>query len=128
LKIPAEALAALKPVYAADFTLHALDGKSVRLSDFRGRVVLVNFWATWCTACISEMAELIALQKNYHGHLAILGVSLDFLPDEDNHEAASQPEMIRKKVARAAELHGINYPVFLDQKNAAGGAFNRAVS
>ena len=46
--------------------LVTLDGRRVRLSDFRGKVVLINFWTTWCTACIGEMPELIELQKRHH--------------------------------------------------------------
>ena len=123
-EIPAEAMAELKPIYASDFTLQTLDGKSVRLSDLRGRVVLLNFWATWCTACVSELPELVALQKNHHDQLTILGVSMDFVPNEDNREALSSPDAIRKKVARTIEQRGINYPVLLDEKNAVGGRFN----
>jgi thiol-disulfide isomerase/thioredoxin len=124
LEIPSDALAALKPVYAGDFTLPGLDGKQVRLSDFRGKTVIINFWATWCTACVSELPELIALQKNHNDHLAILGVSLDFVPDEENREALSSPETIRRKVARTVKSRGINYPVLLDERNAVGGRFN----
>jgi thiol-disulfide isomerase/thioredoxin len=124
LEIPSEALTAAKSIYAGDFTLGAIDGRSARLSDFRGKVVLVNFWATWCTACVSELPELIVLQKNHNDHLEILGVSLDFVPDEDNREPPSTPEGIRKKVARTVMLRGINYPVLLDEKNAVGSRFN----
>jgi thiol-disulfide isomerase/thioredoxin len=124
LEIPSEALTAAKSIYAGDFTLGAIDGRAARLSDFRGKVVLVNFWATWCTACVSELPELIVLQKNHNDHLEILGVSLDFVPDEDNREPPSTPEGIRKKVARTVTLRGINYPVLLDEKNAVGSRFN----
>jgi thiol-disulfide isomerase/thioredoxin len=124
LEIPPEALAALKPLYASDFTLTDTDGKSVRLSDLRGKVVLLNFWATWCTACLSELPELIALQKNHHDELAILGVSMDFVPDEDNPQAPSSPEAIHQKIARTVQQRGINYPVLMDTKNTVGGRFN----
>jgi thiol-disulfide isomerase/thioredoxin len=124
LEIPSEALTAAKSIYAGDFTLPTIGGQSVRLSDFRGKVVFINFWATWCTACVSELPELIALQKGHNDNLEILGVSLDFVPDEDNPTAPSSPEMIRKKVAQTVALRGINYPVLLDEKNAVGGRFN----
>jgi thiol-disulfide isomerase/thioredoxin len=124
LEIPPEALANANSIYAGSFTLPTIGGQAVRLSDFRGKVVLINFWATWCTACVSELPELIALQKGHNDNLEILGVCLDFVPDEDSPTPPSSPEMIRKKVAKTVALRGINYPVLLDEKNTVGSRFN----
>ena len=124
MEIPAEALAALRPVYASPFVLTGLDGKTVRLSDFHGKTVLLNFWTTWCTACLSELPALVALQKKHQDDVAILGVSLDFVPDEDNPQAGASPEDIRRKVARTTAARGINYPVLLDKNNEVGARFN----
>jgi thiol-disulfide isomerase/thioredoxin len=145
LEVPAEAYTARRPVPAADFQLHTLEGKPVRLSDFRGKVVLINFWTTWCTACVSEMPELIALQKKHTDKLVIIGVSLDYVPDEhghigghaaveeqkngdgdhDDHEATRAAlKRVREKVVRTAKARGINYPILLDEKNDVGGRFN----
>lgn len=52
---------------APDFTLRTLDGKNLRLGEQRGRVVLVNFWATWCPSCIREMPELKRLADTFAG-------------------------------------------------------------
>jgi len=118
---------------AADFKLSDLNGNIVRFSDFRGKVVLVNFWATWCTACLAEIPDLIALQKDKANEIAILGVALDGVPDEhgdapgeDVHEKphASKPSSIRAKVERTVKARQINYPVLLDEKNAVGGQYN----
>ena len=123
---------------AGDFHLSGLDGRQIRLSDFRGRVVLLNFWTTWCPACLSEMPELIALQKRYGERIAIIGVSLDNVPDEDGHlggHEGAEPSSghdgdhpslstVREKVARTVKARGINYTVLLDRNNSVGSRFN----
>jgi thiol-disulfide isomerase/thioredoxin len=127
LQVPASAKAALEAIPAGDFSLSTLDGRGVRLSDFRGKVVLINFWTTWCTACIGEMPELIELQKRHHEQLVILGVSLDSVPDEDDDSHAAEKlslNEIHKKVARTVNTRRINYTVLLDEKNSAGSRFN----
>jgi len=130
LEIPAEASAAQIPLPAIDFKLHSLDGKTVRLSDYRGKVVLLNFFTTWCTACRSEIPELIALQKQHWDQLVVIGVSLDSVPDEDGatggDSAGIKPDTskIRDKVMRAVSVDGINYPVLLDEHFEVGGSYN----
>jgi len=145
LEVPAAAYSARQPVPAGDFQLRTLDGKKISLTDLRGKVVLVNFWTTWCSACVSEMPELIALQKKHGDNLAIIGVSLDYVPDshghigghaaveeqkngdaeQDGHEATvAALKRVRDKVARTVKARGINYPILLDEKNEVGGRFN----
>ncbi|MBI1798259.1 MAG: TlpA family protein disulfide reductase [Candidatus Eisenbacteria bacterium] len=66
---------------APPFTIHTLDGKSVRLSDLHGRPVILDFWATWCGPCRSSMPHLSAMQSRYRDRgLVVIGVSMD---DED---------------------------------------------
>jgi len=63
---------------APDFELTSLDGKKTRLSDFKGKAVLLNFWATWCAPCKIEMPWFVELQKQYGPQgLQIIGVALD---------------------------------------------------
>jgi thiol-disulfide isomerase/thioredoxin len=67
---------------APDFSLPKLDGGSLQLSSYRGRVVLLDFWATWCIPCREEIPHLVELQNKYRDQgLDIIGVSMDDSPD-----------------------------------------------
>jgi peroxiredoxin len=60
------------------FTLKDVDGKPVKLADFKGKVVVLNFWATWCVPCRAEIPALVELQAKYAGSgLQVIGVSVD---------------------------------------------------
>lgn len=88
---------------APDFTLQSLDGNSMRLSDLRGKAVLLNFWATWCSPCKIEMPWFIELQKQYGARgLQIVGVAMDDSSKED--------------IAKFAKDMGVNYPVLLGKE------------
>ncbi len=83
---------------AADFKLQDLNGKTVRLSDFKGKPVLIDFWATWCPPCRAAIPSIEKLYKNYGGKgLVVISVSLD----EGDWDAVK---------SFAAEA-GITYPV-----------------
>jgi peroxiredoxin len=63
---------------APDFTLSTVDGKKVKLSDYRGKAVLLNFWATWCGPCKVEIPWFMDLEKQYGSQgLVVLGVAMD---------------------------------------------------
>lgn len=64
---------------APDFTLPDLQGRSVRLADFRGRAVVIDFWATWCAPCIFQVPELNAFWKKHRdaGDVVVVGVAVD---------------------------------------------------
>jgi thiol-disulfide isomerase/thioredoxin len=94
---------------APDFTLQSLDGKSVSLSEFKGKAVLVNFWATWCGPCKIETPWLVELQNEYGSQgLQIVGVAMD--------------ESGKDEIARFAKDMGMNYPVLLGRE-AVGEAY-----
>ena len=77
-KPPAELRAAKHPIPASNFYLRDLNGELVRLSDFRGKVVLLNFWATWCPPCRKEMPAMQQLYQAYKDKgLEIVAVSVD---------------------------------------------------
>jgi cytochrome c biogenesis protein CcmG/thiol:disulfide interchange protein DsbE len=95
---------------APDFTLPDLAGRPVSLSALRGRVVALNFWATWCAPCKAEIPALAAVYAAHRGHcLEMLGIAAD--------------SGTREEVAAAARELGVNYPVLLDEQQAAGEAF-----
>ena len=81
------------------FVATDLDGRQVSTAALRGKVVLVNFWATWCPPCRAEIPDLVALQAKYKDHLQIIGVSQD---------SGSLDE-----VRRFAAEHGMNYPTVM---------------
>lgn len=82
-----------------EFVLPNLSGEKVRLSDFRGKVVLINFWADWCAPCLKEIPELMTLRKKYNSSdLVILGI-------------VSPAGKNEKKVLRISKNLDINYPV-----------------
>ena len=96
----AQGLTDMRGKLAPQFTLKTTDGKTVSLADYKGKAVLVNFWATWCAPCKLEMPWLIDLQKQYAGQgFTVLGVSEDDPPFTG--------------VAAFAQKMGINYPVLL---------------
>jgi cytochrome c biogenesis protein CcmG, thiol:disulfide interchange protein DsbE len=78
--------AANKEVKAPDFTLQDLSGKAVSLNQYLGKVVILDFWATWCPPCRMSIPELVKLQDKYREKgLVILGVSMDY-PDTKDSE------------------------------------------
>jgi thiol-disulfide isomerase/thioredoxin len=60
-----------------DFTLKDMHGVDVRLDSFEGKVLVINFWATWCLPCKAEIPDLVALQAKYQDDLVVLGISVD---------------------------------------------------
>lgn len=93
--------AALSPsTVAPDFALRTLDGPNLRLKEQRGRVVMVNFWATWCGPCRVEMPHLVRLYEKYRASgFQLLGVNID----EDPRQAAN-----------LAQKLGLTFPILLD--------------
>ena len=89
---------------APDFELTTLDGKKMRLSDFRGKAVLLNFWATWCEPCKIEMPWFVQLEKQYGPEgLQVLGVAMD---DTGENE-----------ISQFVKEMGVNYPVLLGKES-----------
>ena len=89
-----------EPAPVAPVTMNDVDGRSISSADWRGKVVIVNFWATWCPPCRAEIPDLIALQNKYKDHLLIIGIS-----DDDD-----PPEVVKKWAAE----HKMNYPIVMN--------------
>lgn len=107
---PGEAptLALLKdPVDVTPFTVRDLDGKAISMADLKGKVVLVNFWATWCPPCRAEIPDLIALQAKYKDQLVVIGVSEDEIPPEEVKAFATGQKMNYPIVMSSPELSKI---------------------
>jgi peroxiredoxin len=97
---------------APDFTLPALDGKSVRLSEHRGKVVLIDFWSTTCDPCMVEMPHLVDLYKKHKDKgFVVLAISLD------------GPES-RAQVSSVVHDKNMVFPVLLDEETTVVGKFN----
>ena len=83
---------------APDFSLKSVDGKTVKLSDYKGKVVIIDFWATWCPPCRKGIPDLISIQNEFKDKVVIIGISLD-------------REKTIKDVPGFVKSYGINYPV-----------------
>ena len=77
----------IKSGHAPDFTLPGTDGKTYSLKDFRGKTLIIDFWATWCPDCREEMPQLLALQKKLKGRKDIVMVGVSFDTDPAKLEA-----------------------------------------
>jgi len=91
-----------------DFTLPDLEGKSVSLSDFRGKWVIVNYWATWCPPCLEEIPDLVALYEAHPDNVVVLGVDyeevgLDYLKEFVDSHFISYP-VVRMEPQPVTEL------------------------
>ncbi|MDM5320106.1 TlpA disulfide reductase family protein [Bacillus altitudinis] len=88
---------------APDFELKTLDGQTASLSDYQGKKVLVNFWATWCKPCRTEMPDLDAIRSEYD-QVEVLAVNLTTTEKSVDH------------VATFADELKLSFPILLDQK------------
>ena len=93
---------------ASDFSWYNSEGKKVSLNSFRGKTVLINFWATWCGPCKEELPDIEAISKQYSSKgLVVIGVS------EDNGDR------VLNDVSRFAEKHGLTYQIVVDNNDIA---------
>jgi thiol-disulfide isomerase/thioredoxin len=91
---------------AADFKVTDTTGKTHTLSGYKGKWVLVNYWATWCPPCLEEIPDLIALHENKKNNLVVIGVALDYRN--------------AKQVTDFADGLLVNYPIVLGNRQVTG--------
>jgi thiol-disulfide isomerase/thioredoxin len=96
---------AMAQVRAADFAMTDTEGKTHKLSQYKGKWVLVNFWATWCPPCLEEIPDLIALHDNKKNNVVVFGVTLDYRN--------------AKQITDFAENMMITYPIILGDRKLA---------
>lgn len=85
---------------APHFNLKALEGQTIDLSDFKGRFVVLNFWATWCVPCIKEMPEFQKAHESLSPNVQIIGINL----------AES-----KEKIGEFVETYRLSFPVLMDE-------------
>ena len=93
---------------APEFDLQTPDGRRVSLSDFRGKAVVVNFWATWCPPCRSEMPDLEQIAQERKSDVVVLAVNV---------------QEARDPVARFVQQYGLTFPILLDTSGDVTQAF-----
>ncbi len=99
-----------KGMVAPDFTLETLDGSSLTLSSFRGKIVLINFWASWCPPCRSEMPELEQAYKELGDDFVLLAVN------ETNSDNVDD-------VRTFVNEQGLSFPILLDKDGTTSNAY-----
>ncbi len=85
---------------APGFVLVSTDGKKINLSDYKGKIVILDFWATWCGPCRRGIPDLVSIQKTYKDKVIVIGISLD-------------DERTKKDILPFMKEYGVNYPVVL---------------
>ncbi|KPK11260.1 MAG: hypothetical protein AMJ68_06605 [Acidithiobacillales bacterium SG8_45] len=99
--VPETSPTAAIPKTMVDFSLPGVDGKPRQLSEWRGKLIVLNFWATWCPPCLEEIPLFVSMQKKYGARgLQIIGVAID------------KPE----EVKNFQDGKSINYPVLVGQE------------
>lgn len=105
---PVERTVSLEAGIASDFTLTDTTGRKISLSSYKGQVVLLEFWATWCPPCRATIPELIALQEKYKTKgLVVLAVAVD------------EGQDLAGKLSAFSRENNINYTVLLGNESAA---------
>ncbi|MFT9846458.1 redoxin domain-containing protein [Aneurinibacillus sp. REN35] len=113
---PAAKVGVKKGNLAPDFTLDTLDGKTIRLSELRGKTVIMNIWATWCPPCRKEIPDMVAFYEKAKGEqVEILAVNL------------TETESSIPNVKRFVEGMEMQFPILLDKKSKVANLYEATV-
>lgn len=97
--------------HAPDFTLEDLSGKKVSLSDYKGKALLINFWATWCGPCKLETPWIVALRNQYAAQgFEVLGISTDDIDRDDKQAFAEE----KKGISSFVQQMHMPYPILIN--------------
>jgi thiol-disulfide isomerase/thioredoxin len=94
-----------------DFELEDLQGNTVRLSDLKGKIVFLNFWATWCPPCRNEMPHMQAFYEKYQDDMVVLAVN----PNKLENQGFDDSEKAEERAREYVEEEGFTFPVLLDR-------------
>jgi thiol-disulfide isomerase/thioredoxin len=95
-----------RPPPAPQFALKDFEGRVARLKDYKGKIVVINFWATWCAPCLAEVPEFVRLQRSYRNRgIQVIGVTC--------------PPVNPARVRRLAVKSRINYPLLFGNRRIA---------
>jgi thiol-disulfide isomerase/thioredoxin len=87
-----------QPKAVPDWTLQDISGRTIRLRDYKGKVVLLNFWATWCAPCLAEIPELVQWQRRYaKDGLQVIGIT--------------HPPNTKREIVQFVRKYKLNYPI-----------------
>lgn len=99
----------IKTRSAPDFSVTAVDGRNVRLADLKGRIVVLNFWASWCVPCVKEFPLLMEVAERYSSQVTVLALSSDFKTQDIER-------FLDQKAPGARDID--NFIIALDEKSA----------